>query len=271
MAHRVRTGITLLMLSLLIRAEIVRRSFDETVQECAQLLSIDSSKMVSLRYGTMPNDDDTKRLLRCVGVNARFWSDHTGLRKDMLARYFLADAFDRQNVNRTQICLDRLPSLPVDPAGCRELAYKSFLCFYLNYGNLRRERVFVPLDHLQLLHVAARCMDVHQIAPADLMSLSTTEMDGNAKVHCLVRCIGIRTGVYTDRQGVNVELMYGQYGEGYNESDFKADAFECLRRQRANHSHSSSPCGKAYHSLYKCFENVRNVITEYEMRDSSED
>uniref|UniRef100_A0A182N1P9 Uncharacterized protein n=1 Tax=Anopheles dirus TaxID=7168 RepID=A0A182N1P9_9DIPT len=251
-------------------SNIVLQSFDETVQQCAELLSIGPSKWISLRTGVFVRDVETTCLLRCVGVSGRFWSDHNGLRKDLLARYFLADASDTQNVNRTQLCLDALPALPSDPQRCCDLALESFLCFYYNYGNLRQDRIFVPLDQPQLLHVTARCMDVHQITMKHLMSLSAEEMDANISVHCLVRCIGIKTGIYTDQDGVHMDRIYSQYGEGYCEAKFKNDAAQCIRQQgelKAN----SNPCHRAYNLLYKCFENVRNVISEYEMRDSDED
>uniref|UniRef100_A0A182T8R8 Uncharacterized protein n=1 Tax=Anopheles maculatus TaxID=74869 RepID=A0A182T8R8_9DIPT len=251
------------------KSNLMLQSFDELVLECAELMSITPSKLSALRSGVLVKDTETKCLLRCVGVSGRFWSDYTGLRKDILARYFLADASDTQNVNRTQHCLDELPSIQLDPQHCCSLALESFLCFYYNYGNLRQDRIFVPLDHLQLQHVTARCMDVHQITLEHLMSLSSEEMDANDSVHCLVRCIGIKTGVYSDRDGVNMDLIYAQYGEGYCEADFKTNAYECIRRQ--SEQTYGNPCKRAYHLLYKCFENVRNVITEYELRDSGED
>uniref|UniRef100_A0A182QU23 Uncharacterized protein n=1 Tax=Anopheles farauti TaxID=69004 RepID=A0A182QU23_9DIPT len=248
---------------------IVLQYLDEMVQECAELLSIGPSKRFSLHSGVIVRDGETKCLLRCVGVNARFWSDHEGLRKDQLARYFLADAADTQNVNRTQHCLDALPSLTADPERCCDLALESFLCFYHNYGNLRHDRIFVPLDQLQLLHVTARCMDIHQITMPQLMSLGADELDANSNVHCLVRCIGIKTGIYTDRDGVNIDRIYAQYGDGYCEKKFKNDATDCIQRLGPRKA-DINPSRRAYNLLYKCFENVRNVISEYEMRDSDE-
>ncbi|XP_053663537.1 general odorant-binding protein 45-like [Anopheles marshallii] len=250
------------------KSNVILRSFDEMVLECAELMSITPLKLTALRSGVLVKDTETKCLLRCVGVSGRFWNDYTGLRKDILARYFLADAADAQNVNRTQICLNDLPALPQDSLRCCNLALESFLCFFYNYGNLRQDRIFVPLDQLQLQHVMASCMDVHQITTEHLMSQGEEEMDANDNVHCLVRCIGIKTGTYSDRDGVNMDLVYAQYGEGYCEADFKTKAYECIRQQSVRNY--GDPCKRAYHLLYKCFENVRNVITEYEIRDSGE-
>uniref|UniRef100_A0A182WAG7 Uncharacterized protein n=1 Tax=Anopheles minimus TaxID=112268 RepID=A0A182WAG7_9DIPT len=251
------------------KSNLILQSFDEMVLECAELLSITPFKLTALRSGMLVRDEETKCLLRCVGVTGRFWSDYTGLRKDILARYFLADPADTQNVNRTHICLNELPSLGLDPEHCSDLALESFLCFYHNYGNLRLDRIFVPLDHLQLKHVTAHCMEVHRITMEQLMSLSEEEMDSNDNLHCLVRCIGIRTGIYSDRDGVNMDLIYAQYGEGYCETDFKTNAYKCIKRLSEGTYGNASK--RAYHLLYKCFENVRNVITEYELSDSEDD
>ncbi|XP_058123113.1 general odorant-binding protein 45-like [Anopheles ziemanni] len=245
----------------------LQQSFDELVLECAELLSIAPSKMTSLRTGVLRNDNDTKCLVRCVGVSGRFWNDYTGMRMHLLGLYFNAASGDTANVNRTQACLDKLPSQAPRKDFC-DLAFESFLCFYHNYGNLHRHRVFVPLDNMQLLHVTARCMEVHRITVEDLMSLTEDELDENLNVHCLVRCIGVQTGIYSDRYGVNLDLVYTQYGEGHDERKYKEDAQACLMRHTGT---SCSPCRRAYNMLYKCFENVRNVITEFELPDSNED
>uniref|UniRef100_A0A182LWY8 Uncharacterized protein n=1 Tax=Anopheles culicifacies TaxID=139723 RepID=A0A182LWY8_9DIPT len=251
------------------KSNVILQSFDDMVLECAELMSITPFKLTALRSGMLVKDAETMCLLRCVGVTGRFWSDYTGLRKEILARYFLADAADILNVNRTQSCLNDLPALGLDPEHCCSLALESFMCFYHNYGNLRRDRVFVPLDYLQLQHVTARCMEVHQITMEHLMSLSEEEMDSNDNLHCLVRCIGIKTGIYSDRDGVNMDLIYAQYGEGYCETEFKSNAQKCIK-QKSEGTYGNA-CKRAYHLLYKCFENVRNVITEYELHDSEDD
>uniref|UniRef100_A0A182K862 Uncharacterized protein n=1 Tax=Anopheles christyi TaxID=43041 RepID=A0A182K862_9DIPT len=245
------------------------RSFDEMVLECAELMSITPCKLAMIRSGVMVPDGETKCLIRCVGVSGRFWSDHAGLRRSLLAQYFVTDPANTGHANRTDACLKELPALAPNAQACCDMAYESFLCFYYNYGNLRQDCLFVPLDHLQLQHVTARCMDVHQITTQQLMSLGEDAMDANDNVHCLVRCIGIQTGVYTDREGVNMERLYAQYGEGYCEEEFKRQGAECICRQRE--LAYGSPCKRAYHLLYKCFENVRNVISAYELPDSGGD
>ncbi|XP_049299009.1 general odorant-binding protein 45-like [Anopheles funestus] len=273
MVHWVVGTLTLLLVASIklgcnANSNVILKSFDEMVLECAELMSITPSKLSAMRSGVLVKDTETKCLLRCVGVSGRFWSDYTGLRKEILARYFLPDAADTQHVNRTQICLNELPTLPLDSKLCCNLALESFLCFYYNYGNLRQNRIFVPLDHLQLQHVTARCMEVHQLTKDLLMSMGEDEMDSNGSIHCLVRCIGIKTGIYSDRAGVNMDRIYAQYGDGYCEADFKTNASECIKRQ--SERTYGNTCKKAYHLLYKCFENVRNVITEYELHDSDE-
>ncbi|XP_035787271.1 general odorant-binding protein 45-like [Anopheles albimanus] len=268
-------GLLLLLLLLLLMPDpsvcqglqlrVLRPTFDEAVEECALLLSICPAKLVTLRVGNLPSDADTKRLIRCVGVRCRFWSDYTGLRQDLLARYFVADRNDTLSLNRTSACLESVAKRPdpFDRQNCSDLAYRSFLCYYHNYGNLRRTRQFIPLDRMQLLHVTAQCMDMLQISMEELADLTVDEMDDSTSVHCLVRCIGIRTELYSDKMGVNVDLMYAQYGEGYPEKSYKANAYRCAKQYKRKSS--DNLCRRAYHLLYKCFEQVRNPITQYEM------
>ncbi|XP_049542587.1 general odorant-binding protein 45-like [Anopheles darlingi] len=247
----------------------LRPTFDEAVEECALLLSICPAKLVTLRVGNLPSDAETKRLIRCVGVRCRFWSDYTGLRQDLVARYFVADRNDTLCINRTTACLESVAKRSVDPfdrENCCDLAYRSFLCYYHNYGNLRRTRQFIPLDRMQLVHVTAQCMDMLQISVEDLADLTVDEMDDSDRLHCLVRCIGIRTELYSDKMGVNVDLMYAQYGEGYTEKNYKANAYRCAKQYSKGKS-SDNLCRRAYHLLYKCFEHVRNPITQYELED----
>ncbi|XP_050093879.1 general odorant-binding protein 45-like [Anopheles aquasalis] len=250
-----------------LQLRVLRPTFDEAVEECALLLSICPAKLVTLRVGSLPSDAETKQLIRCVGVRCRFWSDYTGLRADLLARYFVADRNDTLAINRTNVCLESVAKRPPDPfdrEDCSDLAYRSFLCYYHNYGNLRRTRQFIPLDRMQLLHVTAQCMDMLQISVDDLADLTVDEMDDSGRLHCLVRCIGLRTELYSDKMGVNVELMYAQYGEGYTEKSYKANAYSCAKQYKTKAS-DSNLCRRAYHLLYKCFEHVRNPINQYEM------
>uniref|UniRef100_A0A182PJL4 Uncharacterized protein n=1 Tax=Anopheles epiroticus TaxID=199890 RepID=A0A182PJL4_9DIPT len=240
------------------------------VLDCAELMSISPTKLSRIRSGLLVGDDETKCLIRCVGVSAGFWSDRTGLRKDLLAQYFVPHPTDDLNFNRTEACLKELPGSVSNPHDYCDLAFESFLCFYYNFGNLKQDSMFVPLDHLQLQHVTARCVEVHQLTKEQLTSLSEEAMDTNDNVHCLVRCIGLQTGVYSDREGVYLDLIYAQYGEGYCEEEYKRNAFECIKQQRG-FAYGTSPSKRAYQLLYKCFENVRNVISAYELHDSVED
>ncbi|XP_058065797.1 general odorant-binding protein 45-like [Anopheles bellator] len=249
-----------------------KQSFDEAVLECAELLLIHPQTMESIRGGVLGDDDDTKSLIRCVGVSCRFWSDYTGLRRDIIERYFTPDASDTLYRNRTRACLEKLPrvlSFPHDHRNQRDLAYRSFLCYYHNYGNLKRTQDFVPMDSVQLLQLARQCMSVLCIAVEDLVNLTVAELDEIRSVHCLIRCIGLQTELYSDRHGVNVDLVYAQYGEGYDEAAFKANAHRCVSSYSATAS-SEDPCRKAYNLLYKCFENVRNIVSRFEVQESYE-
>ncbi|XP_052873573.1 general odorant-binding protein 45-like [Anopheles cruzii] len=265
---------TVAMLLLLYAVQVCtglrKQSFDEAVLECAELLLIHPRKMESISGGILGNDDDTKSLIRCVGVSCRFWSDYTGLRRDIIERYFTPDASDTLYRNRTQACLKKLPvlSFPFNHRNQRDLAYRSFLCYYHNYGNLKRTRNFVPMDSVRLLELARQCMNVLCIGVEDLVDLTVAELDENRSVHCMVRCIGLQTGLYSDRYGVNIDLVYAQYGEGYDEATFKANAYSCVRNQSA--TSSDDPCRRAYNLLYKCFENVRNIVSRFEVQESYE-
>lgn len=48
--------------------------------------------------------------------------------------------------------------------------------------------------------------------------------------HCFHRCLGIASGMYSDRDGADLGKVYRQFGAGQNETRFRDGAERCFQR-----------------------------------------
>ncbi|KFB38961.1 AGAP009402-PA-like protein [Anopheles sinensis] len=223
-------------------------SFDAALNECATQLGISPDRLENeYKLLLYPADRDSMCLVRCVGILLRFWNDTTGLRESAIRQYYKPAPEDICYRNRTQCCLDALEPTVTDVC---ERAHRSFLCYHQQYGYLTKQDRYVPKTSLEMRQVQQDCLDILGLAPTRLQQYREGIFPDDPETHCFIRCVGLRTELYSDRDGPNVDRLYIQCESCADEKVFKDRANECIASQRRQ---KLSKCTAAYRSLYQCF------------------
>ncbi|XP_053664537.1 general odorant-binding protein 45-like [Anopheles marshallii] len=223
-------------------------TFDEALQECATQLGIPPERLEQ-EYSLLlfPADRDSMCLVRCIGVLLRFWNDTTGIREATIRQYYQPAPEDHCYQNRTRSCLDALEPSVTDVC---ERAHRSFLCYHQQYGYLTKADRYIPKTALEMKQIQQDCLDVFGLSPRRLNQYQEGHFPDDPETQCFVRCVGLRTGLYSDRYGPNVDRLYIQCDSCADESVFRERAGECIAAQRR---HKLSRCTAAYRTLYQCF------------------
>ncbi|XP_035892547.1 general odorant-binding protein 69-like [Anopheles stephensi] len=192
------------------------KSFSRALQDCMEYLQVPGYRYAEYASNHYPDDPETKCLLRCVGLNLRWWNDTTGVQPAIMKRFFQPDPADAEYKNRTAECLEK--ELPGgDDADCCCSAYESFRCYLQYYGNLLPCALFYPEDDSRHVHAAQDCIEFLQIPEKLLRSYGAGSFPDAPETRCLLRCFFLRTGVFHVESGFDVVRLYSRDFESPDE------------------------------------------------------
>uniref|UniRef100_A0A182QU73 Odorant-binding protein n=1 Tax=Anopheles farauti TaxID=69004 RepID=A0A182QU73_9DIPT len=218
------------------------KSFSQALHDCMEYLQVPGYRYAEYAANCFPDDPETKCLLRCVGLNLRWWNDTTGVQSAVMARFFQPDPVDVEYTNRTAVCLQQA-LIRHDASDCCCLAYESFLCYLLHYGNLVPCAQFIPEDESRDVRAARDCMDVLQIPQPMLRAYGKGSFPDAPETRCLLRCFFLRTGVYHVEGGFDVNRLYAR---DYEQPDERYLAADTLAKLRELHASMGDQCTEAY-------------------------
>ncbi|XP_050094795.1 general odorant-binding protein 45-like [Anopheles aquasalis] len=232
-------------------ANCTTSTFDGALWECASQLGISAERVRTENHNLLlyTADPETACLARCIGLLLRFWDDETGLRESTIRQYYRPDPEDHCYRNRTQRCLRTYEKDTTLKDVC-ERAQRAFLCYHQQYGYLQQEERFIPLTGHEMRQVQQDCLDILGLAPSRLTQYTEGYFPDDPETHCFVRCVGLRTRLYNDRTGPEVDRLYIQCDSCVDEHAFKERANACIASQRLE---KRSKCSTAYRTLYHCF------------------
>uniref|UniRef100_A0A182QJ61 Odorant-binding protein n=1 Tax=Anopheles farauti TaxID=69004 RepID=A0A182QJ61_9DIPT len=225
------------------------KSIAQAQEQCVGYLRIPRARLAVYNEYIYPNDTETQCMVRCVGLNLGWWDDANGVQKPALRNYFHPDPDDCQYERRTYHCLksQRLDCGTQHADPCAR-AYDSFRCYYEQYGNLVLAPQFVPLSAMELAEVLHQCANILQV-PTDCASQHA--------IDCLGRCLLLRTGVYTDKHGPNLDRLYVQCNNYANETLFRQTTSACYRQLKAE---CPDECTLAGRFLRECFDESGGIL-----------
>ncbi|XP_062558062.1 general odorant-binding protein 45-like [Armigeres subalbatus] len=173
-------------------------------------------------------------LERCVTLLTRDWNETVGLSL-VYDRFFEPDPTDRCNTNRTLRCLQEIDAGIAPQEKCRRAA-GSVQCYMDQYGRVNLEAArFVPPTPLQQMLIIWECGAMLGYSGNQILgSIADSKFDMQ-ETRCLFRCYLIRSGMYSDTDGLNMERFYVACG-GYEDEFYRAV------RQCTNRVRSSTPC-----------------------------
>ncbi|KFB42075.1 AGAP002190-PA-like protein [Anopheles sinensis] len=234
---------------------------------CVKYLGICESRLEQYNNSVYPGDRDTMRVVRCAGIILGFWDDSKGLLLDGFVAFYPKLADDISTQRRILSCAERRLAACMPEDTCAK-AFNAFHCFLEARRNDLTGReptqqpgdpttTFNGADFINSLMVCAKILRV----PANMIELYRQGVFPNDdQTQCVIRCVGIRTELYDDERGPNLARLYGQFGGGQSEADFRRRATICMNANQYLAS-AQNKCAQAYRKLYLCFKDAFSALT----------
>lgn len=206
------------------------KSVADVQQECADYQRLSNETVERLARSGYPDDSCTRELVFCMVFSLNAWDASSGMRDYVMSQFFKPSPTDSKYEDRTQDCLrETVDCLPKHDQELR--AYKSFLCYYRNYGNVVQERKYVPyfestreLYYRDALIVKSVPRNVlHQFAAGDIL--------GTEQFAEVYYTYVVGAGFYDAENGVNLERGYVQFGNPELLSESTKCCAASVRRQ----------------------------------------
>lgn len=167
--------------------------------------------------------------VRCTTLVTRDWNDRVGL-SSAYDRYFQPDPNDQCNVNRTQACL-RTKVFTIPPLSPCERASESVKCYLDQFGEINTTAAqFVRFTSVQDRQIVLECAAILGYSMDQLDKLLRDWEFKRMETRCLYRCFLIRSGLYSDADGLAMPRLYVMCG-GYEES-FYQRVEQCVTKVR---------------------------------------
>uniref|UniRef100_A0A182NUI3 Odorant-binding protein n=1 Tax=Anopheles dirus TaxID=7168 RepID=A0A182NUI3_9DIPT len=228
----------------------VEKSLIQAQQECVAYLNLPRHRLYQYLVNNYANDAKTKCMIRCVGLNLRWWAADGTLSEHVIEQYFLPDGSDTGYCERTRLCVER--KAPAGDELCSR-AYETFQCYLAQYGELLNCPKVVPLGDERLAETMHFCLDALQVPLAALKNY-TSSADlylQTEQSRCLLRCFAIRAGLYSDEHGPFADrfrLQFGPPKPDVFDNDLEGD-YCATRLRRAG----LDECTLAARVLYECY------------------
>uniref|UniRef100_A0A182RV54 Odorant-binding protein n=1 Tax=Anopheles funestus TaxID=62324 RepID=A0A182RV54_ANOFN len=238
------------------------KSIAQAYLECLQYLNISRQSMYEYNTTAVPLNNGGNCLLRCIGLNTRWWNDEAGLNEKALLQFFRQT--DTNSLEQARTCLAEVSDSPDTCAA----AYRSFRCYSDALGDVIAHPEYVAPCREEIQRSVSDCAAMLQVSDEQLTSCvnaETFQHSGNATA--LLRCVVLRLGLYADSTGVMYDrlqlLMDSDTAPSWTEAHVE-EAKQCENNLRAL---GAEVCQVAAHSVEICygwqaFGELWKVLTE---------
>uniref|UniRef100_A0A182W4Q4 Uncharacterized protein n=1 Tax=Anopheles minimus TaxID=112268 RepID=A0A182W4Q4_9DIPT len=224
------------------------KSFAHAYLECLQYLNISRQSMYAYDSTAVPSNTGGNCLLRCIGLNTRWWNDETGLNEKALVRFF--HQTDPNSLNQARTCLAEVSN----PADTCAAAYQSFRCYSDALGEVIAHPEYVAPCREEISRAVSDCSAMLQVSDEQLTACVGAESflhSGNTAA--LLRCVVLRLGLYADSTGVMGDrvqlLMDSDTAQSWTDAH-TAEAKQCEHDLREM---GADVCQVAAHSVEICY------------------
>uniref|UniRef100_A0A182PD48 Uncharacterized protein n=1 Tax=Anopheles epiroticus TaxID=199890 RepID=A0A182PD48_9DIPT len=229
----------------------------EAQASCVKYLGICENRLRQYNNSIYPVDQDTMCMVRCAGIIVGFWDDAQGFKIEGLNSLFPQLAADSRAQQQIVSCAEKRIATCPPPDTCAK-AYNGFRCFLdaqkggFGVREPLPQQSPPPFDAAEFIRSLSICAKIQRI-PKELQDLYAQGIFPNdEKTRGLIRCVGIRTGLYDDEKGPNVPLLYNLFGAGQSEADFRRRANVCINANQPL-LEAQDKDAQAYVKLYRCF------------------
>ncbi|XP_055635264.1 general odorant-binding protein 45-like [Toxorhynchites rutilus septentrionalis] len=190
---------------------VVYKSFSTALSECAEYFQVPNCTLDRYIQDSYPNNDDVKRLIRCVLINLNGWSDEAGVRENVLGNFFQPLTDDKCYSNRTKECIKRAyEDLEQDDHYSR--AYESFYCYYTQHGNLVQSDQFIPSEPYELKQLVLTGLLMANLPKQVLVKYSKGDILNDSYFPSILLLFCVRGGYYSIYSGIQLKNIYTQLG-----------------------------------------------------------
>ncbi|XP_052870985.1 general odorant-binding protein 45-like, partial [Anopheles cruzii] len=224
----------------------------QALHDCMQYLQVPPSRYEEYSALNFPNDPQTKCLVRCVGLNLRWWNDTTGVHTPVIANFFRPDPTDVHYERATKECVEhRLKPTFGNPSpqDCCCRAYNTFVCYLENYGNLVYSPQYYPEDRSRQVRIAYDCINMLQVPKTLLQRFTKDGFPDEPKTRCLVRCFFVRLGLYDVVRGFDQRRLYTRDYETPDKRYLSKETHEKLFAIRSTNHDQCMEVNRAYREV----------------------
>ncbi|XP_062557886.1 general odorant-binding protein 45-like [Armigeres subalbatus] len=170
---------------------------------------------------------------RCVALVNRIWNDTAGRLSETVGRFYTLDPKDPGAHNRTSQCVKQVIATVPSRNSCK-LADASVNCYRSNYGRLDVATPrYVPFTDVQQVRILSECAAMLGVSHK-LTQVVRNGMQSIPEGACLLRCLLMRQGLYTDRGGPDLGRLSVQCGGyGPQEQEWRANVTQCVAKVQA--------------------------------------
>nr|XP_040233603.2 uncharacterized protein LOC120956283 [Anopheles coluzzii] len=225
------------------------KSFAQAYLECLRYLNISRQSLYAYDSAAVPLNCGSNCLLRCIGLNARWWHDETGLSERALVRFFRQAPAD--SLLQARACVAELPAPPADSCAG---AYWSFRCYSDALGELIAHPAYVAPCGQEIRRAVSDCATMLQVEDGQLQTCVRTETflrQGNGAA--LLRCVVLRLGLYADSTGVLCDRVRLLMDADTAEQWTVARAEEAKRCEEDLRALGADTCVVAAHAVELCY------------------
>ncbi|XP_055604168.1 general odorant-binding protein 45-like [Uranotaenia lowii] len=205
---------------------------------------------------------------RCEVCVYRAWDDIRGPVYGVYRVFWgIQNPGDECFVDRTYRCLwnrDQFNLTTPDP--CRR-ATETTTCFDRYHGAVTPATiVFLNPTALHFRSIVESCRKFQQLSDQDLVHPLNSGFLDSEVTRCLLRCVIIRAGLYTDADGPNLDRLEQMYGaRSIERNNFWHTGQKCVARTKLRNPEASA-CSLAALFVDDCFEellqDIRTAILE---------
>ncbi|XP_052900012.1 uncharacterized protein LOC128306519 [Anopheles moucheti] len=224
------------------------KSFAQAYLECLKYLNISRQPMLAYDTTSVPSNSGGNCLLRCIGLNTRWWNDETGLNEKALVRFFRQT--DPSSLDQARTCVAK----DSDTSDTCAAAYRSFRCYSDALGEVIAHPEYVAPCREEIHRAVSDCAAMLQVSDEQLTSCVGAEsFQHSGNTTTLLRCVVLRLGLYADSTGVMCDRLQLLMDSDTAQSWTESRAEEAKRCENDLRVLGADVCLVAAHSVEICY------------------
>lgn len=188
------------------------KSFNVALQECAEYQRLNKETVVQYSRNNFPDQYGVRNLIHCTLINLNVWDKTTGIKEYAFRNFFQPRYADSCYENRTRACLQNIVA-PISAKDQLIRTYRSFQCYYHNYGEISQGTYFLPYSNSARLQAIKDSLTIQNVPRSVLQQYAKGVILDSAEFPDAYYTFVIRIGVYDPQIGFLTGPLYTELGD----------------------------------------------------------